>query len=226
MAAGDLPAAAKISIVHSVITSYLLQQKQCVLPGLGRLELITIPAISDFVNRQLIAPRQEIRLSADGTTDSNLIDYIAYRKQISFTDARQALNAYCGDLLKSVRSGGTATMPGLGSFSKNESSQVVFTMIPLPAGYEVTVPAERVVRPSAEHQVLVGDIETTNTAMADYYAAAPESRKPWWIAPFILSIAGLGIILYHYLQYPAQGFTGNAHAITPGTTPVQYTESK
>ncbi len=185
-----------------------------------------MPAGSDFVNRVILAPGQDVRLVSKAADPSPLIHYIAANQQLNYTDAEQALQDCCSTITAKLGMGESVTFPGLGTLMQDEKGYYQFVMMPLPDAFERPVPAERVIHPAAEHQVLVGDRETTSTAMADYYAAAPERKQRWWIGALLLFLLGTGVMAYQYIQHPDSGFTGNGLGVTPGIAPLQYQEIK
>ena len=70
--------------MRSLITSYLLQNKECRLSGIGMLRIISTPATSDTANNLLQPPFDGIIFTAGtNNTSTGLIDYIAKKKQIS-----------------------------------------------------------------------------------------------------------------------------------------------
>ena len=70
--------------------------------------------------------------------------------------------------------------------------------------------AERVIHPQAEHSILVGDKETTNTVMTDYFNEEPVVKDRWWIWAIVLGLAALAILLFYFNDADASSFFGNA----------------
>jgi hypothetical protein len=60
--------------------------------------------------------------------------------------------------------------------------------------------AERVVHPDAEHAILVGDKETTNTFMAELLIPKVETRDRWWIWAIVLGAVGLIALLIYFTE--------------------------
>ncbi|MBL0146223.1 MAG: hypothetical protein IPP48_11050 [Chitinophagaceae bacterium] len=58
--------------------------------------------------------------------------------------------------------------------------------------------AERVIHEAAEHNMLVGDKETTTTQMTEYYADTSVVKDRWWIWTIILGFGGIAAILFYY----------------------------
>ncbi|HNJ30135.1 MAG TPA: hypothetical protein PLQ40_14340, partial [Ferruginibacter sp.] len=70
-----------------------------------------------------------------------------------------------------------------------------------------SVTAERVIHPNAEHSMLVGDRETTNTVMTEYLSAGEITPNRWWIWAIILAAAALLALLFYSGSHAA--FFGN-----------------
>jgi hypothetical protein len=84
----------------------------------------------------------------------------------------------------------------------------------LPAAFLQPVKAERVIHPEAEHQILVGDKETTNTLMTEYFSEEVHVKKNrWWIWAIILCLVALIIILLYLNNAGLLSMAGNAMPI-------------
>jgi len=84
----------------------------------------------------------------------------------------------------------------------------------LPAAFLQPVKAVRVIHPEAEHQILVGDKETTNTVMNEYFSEVPVKKSRWWIWAIVLGIAALIAILLYLNNYAGLlSMAGNAMPI-------------
>ncbi len=68
--------------MHSLITSYLLQTKECILPGIGILQIINTPATKDAAKSQLLPPSEEFIFKHEIQKNSaGLVKYIADKKK-------------------------------------------------------------------------------------------------------------------------------------------------
>ena len=179
--------------LESLIAAYIIQQKQCTLPGIGTLSIEEIPARADFVNKQVMAPWPQLRFSETALNNDCLPDYIAKKKQISRSAAVALLNNFCDGLKKHA----TLSIKNIGRFSTGHYDAVQFEPAVVPQLLLQSVEADRVIHPEAEHSMLVGDTETTNTAMAEYYVDEPVKKSRWWIAALALVVvATVSIVIY------------------------------
>ena len=78
--------------MQDLITSYLIQAKDCSLPGIGNFKIITIPANIDVANKQMLPPSDKIIFSerTDKISDE-LIKYIAYKENIEEAAAKEKI---------------------------------------------------------------------------------------------------------------------------------------
>ena len=101
-------------------------------------------------------------------------------------------------------------LPGVGNFFINTYGEIKFLQEePNPVFFPVVV-AERVIHPEAEHAILVGDKESTNTEMAEYFNETPVQKDPWWIWAIILGAIGIAAILAYLYNSDGMDYFGNA----------------
>jgi hypothetical protein len=63
------------------------------------------------------------------------------------------------------------------------------------------VVAERVIHKDAEHAILVGDKETTNVEMTEYYTdETAVAKDKWWIWAIVLGVVAISVIAYYLSQ--------------------------
>lgn len=181
--------------MYSIIATSLLQNKICILPGIGTLSVQTIPAQTDFVNSRILAP-----------------DYI-----ISFTDDESVAVSFnefsaISQLLKrEIDINGHAEINGVGVFVKDDSGKITFTPEQINTAFAQPISAERVIRQNTEHTMLVGDKETTNVVMTEYFTEEIILKDKWWIWAIVLGVIGIAATIIHVIQH---GYTaGNSHVL-------------
>jgi hypothetical protein len=183
--------------MHRLIASYLFQNKTCPLPGLGTLSVVTGKAELDFLNTTIKAPAPRIVFEAKEADGSNLLEYIAAKTDSTVMQTIERLAHFCNSLKAATIANHPATLDGVGNFFTDSSGKINFKSTQLPAALLPPAKAERVVHPQAEHQILVGDKETTNTLMTEYYNEVPAVKSRWWIwAVALAAIAAIGILIY------------------------------
>lgn len=195
--------------MHRLIASYLFQNKTCTLPGLGTLSVVSGKAELDFLNNALKAPAQKIIFETKEEDASPLLDYIAAATGSTVMQSIERLGQFCNHLKKNTLANQPATLEGVGDFFTDSSGNVNFKCRQLPSVFTPSVKAERVIHPEAEHQILVGDKETTNTIMTEYYSETPVPKSRWWIWAVILTAVAITAILIYFSNAAATSLFGN-----------------
>jgi hypothetical protein len=196
--------------MQNEIASYLFQNRICPLPGLGTLTIVNAASAAHFGNKQITAPQPSIQFTNKETDAVGLINYVAASTESNKDEATEALDHFCDKLQKDIAEQKNIKLENIGSFSVDQSGTIHFTQEELPAYFFQPVFAERVIHPDAEHQILVGDRETTNTVMTELLSPKTETKDNWWIWAIVLGLIGAAlIILYFNMQNGAASF-GNA----------------
>lgn len=168
-----------------LIAPTLFQNKICRLPGIGTLSVIISKAENDFVNSRLSAPVPSIIFSASKDNEDTFNEFTALSELIK----------------KDLDEKGSVTIQSVGNFIKNEVGGVDFIPLEINKIFTPVVIAERVIRHATEHTILVGDKETTNFEMSEYFVE--ENKEPtdnWWIWTIVLGLVGAAIVGYYILE--------------------------
>jgi len=175
--------------MFDIIAASFFQKKSCILPGIGQLAFTNTTAVTDFFNSQILAPKQAIVfIPAANEGDPSFNEFSAI-----------------SELMKSqLEKDGQVIITGVGSFTKLSGGQLYFKAAnPDPVFFQ-PVQAVRVLRPDAEHNVLVGDKETTSTAMNEMLQVEEEhivKKDRWWIWAIIGLALAAAVIAYYLYQY-------------------------
>ncbi|MBA2250264.1 MAG: hypothetical protein H0W12_08735 [Chitinophagaceae bacterium] len=209
--------------MKELITSYLLQNKTCTLPGIGTLVVENKPAETDIVNKQILPPstgiifREEANLSPD-----LLVKYISKRKTINLQSAHESFTLFCNEILEKINSGKSYYFNTLGSITKDNDGIIYFenensSQLLKPVG------AERVLHENAYHPVLVGDKETTSVVMNEYYNDVPIIKQRWGIWAAMLAAISVLMLLYHFSSHKLTvAGIGSENKFTIATSPVSH----
>jgi hypothetical protein len=183
--------------MQQIIAAYLFQHKSCPLPGLGTLSIQQGSAQSDFLNKTMLPPSPVIVFDSKETEADVLLDHIAAKTNSSIYQAIETLGQFANQLKSDINSGNPAILNGVGIFSQGSSGSMHFEPTAVSEIFVQPVEAIRVIHPQAEHSILVGDKETTNTEMTEYFSEETVQKSYWWIWAVALGIAGiLAIIMY------------------------------
>ena len=196
--------------MEQFIASYLFQNKTCPIPGIGSLVLTNTAAVTDFTNKKITAPAPAIRFQQDEPNADPLLSYIAAKTNSSTYEVGAALDHFCDGLKEELTNGSTAKLPGIGNFHVDASGNINFAPEELLPFFLPPVTAERVVHPEAEHHILVGEKETTNTLMTEYFNEEPVKKDRWWIWAIILGAIALVTILFYLNDVNSSSMFGNA----------------
>ena len=192
------------------IASYLFQHKTCPLPGLGTLSVVKTGAEAEFASKQITAPKQLIRFENNESGTTGFLKYIATTTGADNGKVSDALNQFCNELKKQMSAQDGVQLAGIGNFMVDGSGTIHFKPEELPALFSQPVYAERVIHPDAEHQILVGDKETTNTVMTEFYTDAPMVKDRWWLWALVLGAVGLLLVVLYFTQLNGTTAFGNA----------------
>jgi nucleoid DNA-binding protein len=199
--------------MHSLITSYLIQAGKCSLPGIGFFKIKHNPAQFDVANKQMHPSVEEIIFNEQAIVLSpGLVSYLVHKKNISADEAENLLNKFCSEWKNKIEAGEKLYFEGIGSLQKNDVGIISLTKERLPE-YLKSIPAERVFHENAEHPVLVGDKETTSSAMNEYYKEdVPAVKRGWLTGAIILGVITLLILLYSFYDKKISAHSvGNRH---------------
>ncbi len=211
--------------MEKIITSYLVQKKECSLPGIGHFRINTRPADLDIANKQLHPPTDEIIFKEEEVHLRNdLVGYVSMQKNIHENNAAENINNWCGTIKDKLEAGEIIYFEPIGSLQKNSAGNIFFHKKNEFLLYDI-MPAERVIHKNEEHSVLVGDKETTSAVMNEFYKEdVVIKKKPWWkIWSIILFLLPLLILIIHFSghNFTTSG-VGNQMNLSSETPAVLY----
>ena len=195
--------------MHQLIASYLFQNKECPLPGFGTLSVLNNGATADFTNQLISAPKAYIHFENRESNEAGLLKFIAAKTYMSDNESTAALDQFCFHLKNEISEHATVNLAGIGNFFVDNNGNMIFRQKELPQVYSASVYAERVIHPHAAHNMLVGDRETTNMLMKEYYSEETEIKDRWWVWAIVLGVVSILIILL-FLTLTGGSSTGNA----------------
>jgi hypothetical protein len=196
--------------MQNQIASYLFQHKTCPLPGLGTLSVLNSGAEADFTDKSIAAPKSYIEFSDTETDASGLLNYLSATLGGSNYEVSEALDHFCDNLRNEMTAHPDVQLESIGSFFVDASGKINFKQQELPAAFTQPVFAERVIHPDAEHQILVGDKETTNTVMTELLAPKSEAKDRWWIWAIVLGLIVIAAVVIYFTTFEGTASFGNA----------------
>lgn len=181
--------------MHAIIAPSFFHKKICVLPGIGKLVLVTKSAESDFANQLVDAPRQQIVFTPGAQHESLFNEFSAI-----------------SDLMKrKLDETGSVNLAGIGIFNKTADNKIEFEPVLVDEDLLFPVTAPRVVRENAPHAILVGDKETTSVEMTEFLSDEEEkpSKPKWWLWAIVLGAIGLSLLALYIYQYGINDFSSS-----------------
>jgi hypothetical protein len=191
------------------IASYLFLHKTCPLPGLGTLSVFRLAAETDFTNKQISAPKNILQFEPEETDTTGLLNYLSATTGTDKKEAIKMLRHFCDNLKNKITNQPEVQLDSIGSFFADASGKINFKQEELPGTFLQPVFAERVIHPDAEHLILVGDKETTNTVMTELLAPKFETKDRWWIWAIILGFIGLLAMIIYFTELKGTAPFGN-----------------
>lgn len=179
-----------------LITSYLLQNKECTLDGIGSLQIETVSARIDSDSKEILPPAEEIIFKDQKTsTDAGLIKYIADKKNISIDEATEIYSNYCKDWKLKIDSGEELLLEPFGAIRKSPDGKIIFESEKL-FNFLQPIRVEEIYEAAAinsEKENDINDIISTNT-IAEEEVVVERSHWGWWAA--ILFAIAFAVIFY------------------------------
>jgi hypothetical protein len=190
-----------------ILNKYLVQHKSLPIPGLGALVVEEVPAVNDFTNRQIHAVQKKIRFdNYFDSPDREFFTYLGEERKIPEFEAIRWYNEFAFNLRQQIRTDGEAEWKGIGVFKRLASGDIQFE--PEASGYQLFRPvtAERVVRQTMDHAIIVGDQEKTTGQMVAFLSEDGPTHETikkanWWIGVVIaIIVAALVALLYFFTE--------------------------
>ena len=209
----------------NLITSYIVQSGECVLPGIGTFTLVTTPATLDVVNKEMLPPHTEFRFTdKTGQPTEGLIQYVAFKNELDKIEATAQIKFICGQIKEKIFSGETISFNSIGILHKDESENIVFEQEKEMQALE-PVAAIRVVHKEVKHSMIVGDREIDSSEMNEFLNGEPEvqPRSAFWkIAAVVLLLIGTGILVFHFYTTSSSNPLGNGTKVVPAPSSKTY----
>lgn len=198
--------------VFKQLTNYLLQYRRISIPSVGTIRLIQQPAQLDVANKIITPPSFTTEISCDESVPEHQLAFLSAALQEERGRVLDRLSDL-GQRLQSKLQGNGFEWKGIGWISQSGATSEVAPAMLQP------VRAERVLRPGAEHSVLVGDQQRTSGQMSglkeEAGLVAEKERSVWMIVGWTL--LGLAILYIVFLLYQGKfrvGSTGSKQSPT------------
>ena len=199
--------------MHSLITSYLLQSKECILPGIGVLQIIHTPASTDAANSRLLPPFEGIIFKReDHSRSPGLVQYLVNIKHIEKSEAEDLLDNFCKAWKEKIDAGEKLHFETVGSIYKGADGLLTFDRDSSIHFFQ-PITVERIYQRNEQPAVVVEEVEEpvvqeTNLATEEVVV----ERTYWGLWALILLAVGLVVVFYHFKDHkPSVTNIGNQH---------------
>ncbi len=180
---------------------YLLQHKSLSIPGLGTIYVERVPAQSDFINRQILAPSYHYRFDKYfDSPDKDFFTYLAHHRSMVDYEAIRWYNEWAYDLRNQIRTDQPYIMKGIGTLKKDYAGEIVFEAEQALPSYLNNVPAKRIVKSKARHIIKVGDREVLQQFSEEMVTEEEPASGNWWVWALVLAAAGMLILFFHFYK--------------------------
>lgn len=193
--------------VFKQLTNYLLQYRQVSIPSVGTIRLVRQPAQLDVAAKLITPPSYRTEIRSDDVIPEHQLAYLSAALQEEKVQVLDKLADLGQHLQRKVSESGFE-WKGIGWIGGSVDATAITPALLQP------IPAERVMRQDAEHNVLVGDQEMTYTQMAgkkeEIVAAADSKPSLSIIVGWVLLL--LAILFIVFLLYQGKfrvGATGS-----------------
>jgi len=175
--------------MYQIIAPTLFQNKICRLPGIGTLVMVAHSAETDFVNARIISPVETIDFIAENYDEKAFNEFSAMSELLQ----------------KKLDENGSYLLTGIGTFIKKTDGEIGFVPELIDPIFTPPISVERVIRQDEAHAILVGDQQTTNVEMTEYFSDKQPLKDQWWLWAVILAAIGIGLLLFYFFQNGLKG---------------------
>ncbi|MEO7313124.1 MAG: hypothetical protein ABIX01_22255 [Chitinophagaceae bacterium] len=190
--------------MFALLHQYLIENSKLHLPGIGTLEFAELPGRLEVADKLLMAPKKILRLNnaMEPGNKHGLMGFLSRTLNISEEHAYSVFQQFMDSVRNTLGTKRILYWDNLGAFQKDETGTIQFVQTSDIDQYTPPVSAERMIRQNAEHSMKVGETETTNTAMQEYYhgdETEPAKKDYWWVwAIVIFACSSVLIWLKHF----------------------------
>jgi hypothetical protein len=185
--------------MFQVLNGYLFQHKNISIPGLGTIYLETQPTNIDMANKNILPPQHSFRFDKYfDAPDKEFFAYLATQKKIADYEAIKWYTEFSYDLRDRIRHEEKVIWEGVGVLKKDLAGNIVFESTEGNPFFLGPVPAVPVNRGNTQHTILVGDKETTNTAMNEWLNDDSTPVRKWWLPALVAGIVAIIVLVIYF----------------------------
>ena len=217
--------------MFELLHKYFIQNHSLGLPGIGTISALGISARTDFPNERILAPSMAIHFDRSHDSPSkDLFNYLCRLQNITEWEAIKMVNDFSFEMKNDIRAGREVYWEGIGTLRGGVTGEVILEPLSLSNDFSPEVVAKRVIRTGERHTILVGDHESTTTAMSEYlqYPQSPDhetgKKRRWWVYAIIIAAIALLLMLIRIAQTGSLSFS-NENKLEPAPNTATYETS-
>jgi len=206
--------------MHDLVTSYLIQKRECSLPHLGTFTMARTSPQLDVAGQVLSAPVDTVQFSEGSPYHSGgFAGYVSSMESTTAEAAEEQINSWCLGRKMDLDNQLDVRFEPLGFLARDAAGNIVFSQSATTPLFE-PLTAERVVHKEDGHTVLVGDTEISSSDLSQQWQPAPVVAGRWRLAALILAIIAL-LLLVYFLRERSFTIAGvGRHTPVEATTPA------
>lgn len=188
-----------------ILNKYLIQQKSINIPGLGTLYLERVPAHTAIESKQIFPPAYTLRFDKYfDAPDKAFFTYLASQKKIPDYEAIKLYNQFAQDLRSAIKFEEKAVWKDLGTFTKDDSGEVVFQPDSNLLQPFAPVTAEKIMHTEIPDHPAVPAQEETAAPLAvpaETPVTVTAKKDHWQKYALLLGVIALLVLLYQLARY-------------------------
>jgi hypothetical protein len=183
-----------------LLTTYFLNNREVILPGIGQLQSIQMPARFDAARQLMLPPSEAFQWKPDAESTispQGLMGFLSRQRHWTEEDSFEEVAAFCQQVKNELKEKGQWQWPGLGKLVTIGDGAFGFVPDRDFEIYRKSITARRVQHTERINPMLVGDRET-NTADMQAELNAEEmiiEKNRWWIPAVIVGLFTLAVII-------------------------------
>jgi nucleoid DNA-binding protein len=179
--------------MQALITSYLIQKKECNLPLLGHFRIKTKPADFEKANKKIFPPTDEILYSEfAGKLSADLITYVSDVRNITTGEAELKINNWCQHSKEKLDLGEKIIFNSIGSLQKDAAGNIFFQR---KRGFSFYEPVSAATDKNLDYRVTTGDAPVV---LNEFAGEEINQKRAWWKIWSIALVAVSLLVLVYY----------------------------
>ncbi len=190
--------------MFSLLTKYLVQYGHVCIPHIGRFEIVQQSPLLEVADHRMQPPSFTTRYLKQDTVADHQFSYLNVAAG-NFNARRELLNF--GEELREAARRHPVKWNGFGTL-RFASNELVFEPESLSISSLDFVPARKVMRENAQHQMLVGDREMSSQQVTDELNKFNSKRS--WVKIIAWTVLGLAILAIIYVLFQGRFQTSSS----------------